>query len=380
MASGHRHHGIRLAARRAAAARVPRAAPRRARHHTLGRCSRPPCRGRSFVVGCARASSRCSAAAPRSAPSTSRVRLVPAGQFQLETRAARRPALDGLRAAHHLRRVADPRLLARLHGARPDKRRFFAYLNLFVAAMLLLVLADSYLLLYVGWEGVGLASYLLIGFWNQNPAYATAANKAFVVNRVGDFGLSIAIMLMFCHFGAVDFATVHAGAARGQPDGDDGHRPDAARSAPAASRRSSRCRPGSATPWPARHRCPRSSTRRRWSPPASTSSCARSAIFEAAPERPARRRHRRRHHAALRGDRRLRQGRHQEGARGLDDEPDRLHDARRGSRPGRLRVRDLPPAHPRLLQGRHVPRRRLGHARHERPGRHAPLRRAVRVP
>ena len=72
----------------------------------------------------------------------------------------------------------------------PDKRRFFAYLNLFVASMLLLVLADSYLLLYVGWEGVGLASYLLIGFWNHNPAFASAANKAFVANRVGDFGLS----------------------------------------------------------------------------------------------------------------------------------------------------------------------------------------------
>jgi NADH-quinone oxidoreductase subunit L len=90
----------------------------------------------------------------------------------------------------------------------PDKRRFFAYLNLFVAAMLLLVLADSYLVLYVGWEGVGLASYLLIGFWNWNPAYATAANKAFVANRVGDFGLSVAIMIMFFQFGAVDFATV----------------------------------------------------------------------------------------------------------------------------------------------------------------------------
>ena len=90
----------------------------------------------------------------------------------------------------------------------PDKRRFFAYLNLFVASMLLLVLANSYLLLYVGWEGVGLASYLLIGFWNWNPAYATAANKAFVANRVGDFGLSVAIMLMFFHFGAVDFETV----------------------------------------------------------------------------------------------------------------------------------------------------------------------------
>jgi NADH-quinone oxidoreductase subunit L len=89
-----------------------------------------------------------------------------------------------------------------------DRRRFFAYLNLFVAAMLLLVLADSYLLLYVGWEGVGLASYLLIGFWNHNPTYAAAAKKAFIVNRVGDVGLSLAIMAMFHAFGAVDFADV----------------------------------------------------------------------------------------------------------------------------------------------------------------------------
>jgi NADH-quinone oxidoreductase subunit L len=90
----------------------------------------------------------------------------------------------------------------------PDRRRFFAYLNLFVASMLLLVLADSYLLLFVGWEGVGLASYLLIGFWNHNPAYATAAKKAFVVNRVGDLGLSIAIMVMFVTFGTASFAGV----------------------------------------------------------------------------------------------------------------------------------------------------------------------------
>ena len=95
----------------------------------------------------------------------------------------------------------------------PDKRRFFAYLNLFVAAMLLLVLADSYLLLYVGWEGVGLASYLLIGFWNWNPAYATAANKAFIANRVGDLGMGVAIMAMFWQFGKVDFASVNAGVA-----------------------------------------------------------------------------------------------------------------------------------------------------------------------
>ncbi|PKW26408.1 NADH dehydrogenase subunit L [Phycicoccus duodecadis] len=99
----------------------------------------------------------------------------------------------------------------------PDKRRFFAYLNLFVAAMLLLVLSDSYLLLFVGWEGVGLASYLLIGFWNWNPAYATAANKAFFVNRVGDLGLSIAIMTMFVSFGGVDYATVNAGVANANP-------------------------------------------------------------------------------------------------------------------------------------------------------------------
>jgi len=95
----------------------------------------------------------------------------------------------------------------------PDKRRFFGYLNLFVASMLLLVLADSYLLLYVGWEGVGLASYLLIGFWNHSPANAAAANKAFVANRVGDVGMSVAIMLMFATFGTVTFAGVEAGVA-----------------------------------------------------------------------------------------------------------------------------------------------------------------------
>ncbi|GAB3450571.1 NADH-quinone oxidoreductase subunit L [Phycicoccus ginsengisoli] len=101
----------------------------------------------------------------------------------------------------------------------PDKRRFFAYLNLFVAAMLLLVLSDSYLLLYVGWEGVGLASYLLIGFWNHNPSYASAANKAFVVNRVGDFGLSVAIMIMFAAFGTVTFAGVQQAAGGGASEG-----------------------------------------------------------------------------------------------------------------------------------------------------------------
>lgn len=90
------------------------------------------------------------------------------------------------------------------------RRRFFGYLNLFVAAMLLLVLADNYLLLYFGWEGVGLASYLLIGFWQHKPSAATAAKKAFLVNRVGDMGLSIAIMLMFTTFGTFAFGPVLA--------------------------------------------------------------------------------------------------------------------------------------------------------------------------
>ncbi|RST15370.1 NADH-quinone oxidoreductase subunit L [Streptomyces sp. WAC05374] len=90
------------------------------------------------------------------------------------------------------------------------RRRFFGYLNLFLAAMLLLVLADNYLLLYFGWEGVGLASYLLIGFWQHKPSAATAAKKAFLVNRVGDMGLSIAIMLMFTTFGTFTFGPVLA--------------------------------------------------------------------------------------------------------------------------------------------------------------------------
>jgi len=92
----------------------------------------------------------------------------------------------------------------------PDKRKFFGYLNLFVAAMLLLVLADNYLLLYVGWEGVGLASYLLISFWQYKPSAAAAGKKAFVMNRIGDLGLSLAIMLIFVTFGTVVFDEVFA--------------------------------------------------------------------------------------------------------------------------------------------------------------------------
>lgn len=92
------------------------------------------------------------------------------------------------------------------HDAR--RRRFFGYLNLFVAAMLVLVLGANYLVVFLGWEGVGLASYLLIGFWQHKHSAAAAAKKAFVINRVGDIGLSLAVALMFTTFGTTDFAAV----------------------------------------------------------------------------------------------------------------------------------------------------------------------------
>ncbi|WP_051232891.1 NADH-quinone oxidoreductase subunit L [Acidipropionibacterium thoenii] len=90
----------------------------------------------------------------------------------------------------------------------PHRRRFFGYLNLFIASMLILVLADNYLMLFIGWEGVGLCSYLLIGFWYQRPAAAAAGNKAFIMNRIGDLGLTMAIFTMLAQFGTVNFTQV----------------------------------------------------------------------------------------------------------------------------------------------------------------------------
>ncbi len=95
----------------------------------------------------------------------------------------------------------------------PDRRRFFAYLNLFLAAMLLLVVADNFVGLYAGWEGVGLASYLLIGFWYHKPTAATAAKKAFVMNRVGDAGLALGIFVIFANFGTLSYSGVFGQAA-----------------------------------------------------------------------------------------------------------------------------------------------------------------------
>lgn len=90
----------------------------------------------------------------------------------------------------------------------PRYGRFFAYMNFFILMMLTLVLANNYLLLYVGWEGVGLASYLLIGFWFEKPSAADAGKKAFIVNRIGDFGLALAIMFIWSSLGSLRFSEV----------------------------------------------------------------------------------------------------------------------------------------------------------------------------
>ena len=98
-----------------------------------------------------------------------------------------------------------------MHG---DERfpRFFAYLNLFIASMLVLVLAANYAVMFVGWELVGLSSYLLISFWFTKPSAAAAGKKAFIVNRIGDWGFLIAMMLIFASFGTFDFHTIFTSA------------------------------------------------------------------------------------------------------------------------------------------------------------------------
>src|SRR5437660_3572458 len=90
----------------------------------------------------------------------------------------------------------------------PGYYRFFAYLNLFMFAMLTLVLADNFLLMFVGWEGVGLCSYLLIGFWYERPSAAEAGKKAFIVNRIGDFGFMLGALMLVRATGSLQFSDV----------------------------------------------------------------------------------------------------------------------------------------------------------------------------
>ncbi len=253
--------------------------------------------------------------------------------------------------------------------------RFFAYLNLFMFFMLVLVLSSSFLLLFVGWEGVGLASYLLIGFYFKQDSAANAGKKAFIVNRIGDFGFLLAMFLLIAHFGSLDFATSFPPSPR-TPTGtvaSSPPSPSCSSSEPPASPPRFPSTSGCRTRWKAPPPSPPSSTPPPWSPPASTWSPAPTSSSIAAPSpsasspSSARHRHLRRLH-------RHGAARHQARPRLLHRLAARLHVPRLRRR--RLLRRHLPPAHPRLLQGPALPRRRLrhpralrraGHARHGRP-------------
>ncbi len=146
--------------------------------------------------------------------------------------------------------------------------RFFAYLNLFMFFMLVLVLADNFLVMFVGWEGVGLCSYLLIGFYFTKKSASTAGNKAFIVNRIGDFGFSLAMFLMLTYVRHGDLLPgFRSRAGRCPPKPPPASSPPSAcccLSAPPASRRRFRCTSGCRTRWKVRRRSPRSSMRPPW--------------------------------------------------------------------------------------------------------------------
>ena len=143
----------------------------------------------------------------------------------------------------------------------PGYPRYMAYLNLFIFFMLTLVLGASYPVMFVGWEGVGLCSYLLIGFWFSEKANADAGKKAFIVNRIGDFGFLMAMFLLFANLGTLSFPEVFDAAARAGAAvrGRGGHGDHASSSswAPPARARRSRSTSGCRTPW----RAPRRSAR-----------------------------------------------------------------------------------------------------------------------
>jgi NADH-quinone oxidoreductase subunit L len=132
-------------------------------------------------------------------------------------------------------------------GEEEGYSRFFASMNLFMAAMLTLVLADNLLLLYLGWEGVGLCSYLLIGFWYRDPANGLAARKAFVVTRVGDAAMTIGIILLFTSLGSLDIQEL-AGRAPESPL----RQRRCCCAEPSESPLSCPCKPGYPTRWRAR--------------------------------------------------------------------------------------------------------------------------------
>ena len=258
----------------------------------------------------------------------------------------------------------------------PGRRRFFAYLNLFVAAMLLLVLGNNFVVLYLGWEGVGLASYLLIAWYHDRPSAATAAKKAFIMNRVGDAGLAVAIFLMFSTFGVVSFSGVFAGIDQASTG---------VATALGLLLLLGACGKSGQIPLQA------------WLPdamegPTPVSALIHAAtmvtagvyliaranpIYDVAPTAQL--------VVVIVGTATLLYGAIIGAAK---DDIKRVLAYSTVSQigymflavglgPGGVRAGHPAPALPRLLQGRALPRRRLGHARHERPGGHAPLRRAV---
>src|SRR4029079_17475938 len=100
----------------------------------------------------------------------------------------------------------------------PEYARYFSYLNLFAALMLVLVLGANFLVMFVGWEGVGLCSYLLIGFWYQKKSASDAGKKAFIVNRIGDFGFVLGMLLAFVRLGTLEFQAIARGASAVAPE------------------------------------------------------------------------------------------------------------------------------------------------------------------
>ena len=147
---------------------------------------------------------------------------------------------------------------AYMHEERDSEfARYFSYLNLFAAFMLVLVLGANFLVMFVGWEGVGLCSYLLIGFWYQKKSATDAGKKAFIVNRIGDFGFMLGVLLIFVRFGTVDFQEVARAVAPLAPETTFGTSRSSrccCSSARPASRRRFRSTSGCRTRWKARRR------------------------------------------------------------------------------------------------------------------------------
>ena len=250
-----------------------------------------------------------------------------------------------------------------------EERRYFAYMSLFVFSMLMLVQAGNFLLLLVGWGLVGLASYLLIGFWHQRAEAVAAAKKAFVMNAIGDATFALAIVLLIWNTGTLELLGVFEEVDGLSDDHGEPRRPRAARR-----------RGREVGPDPAPHLAPG----RDGGPDAGLGPDPRGDDGDGrrlparagAPDlrggarRPEPRGDPRHGDAPRRGPRRARAVGHQAGHRVLDDVPDRLHVPRRGDRG--VRLRDLPPDDARLLQGAALPRRGSRHPPPRRRAGHPP--------